>query len=178
MAKPPRNRQQTEFVAILHEMDSADDRTAAIVAAAFVENNLALAILARLRILTEAEQRNLFENRGILADFSAKIDMGYALNIYGSLVRDDLDKIGQIRNRFAHDLQVRDFDNPEVAGKCDALNARKYLDSLARPKKTSPITRKEIYLDTAAHLAARLDMEAKAGKHRPTEGHFRIGSDY
>jgi hypothetical protein len=37
-----------------------------------------------------------------LATFSAKIRLAYALSIFGSSTRDDLDTIREIRNAFAH----------------------------------------------------------------------------
>ncbi len=176
MAKAPRNR-QLNHLPILAEMDSLDNRTSAIVAASLIENNLALAIMGRFRTLEDNDQKCIFEDRGVLSDFSSKIDIGFALNLYGRLVRDDLHKIRQIRNQFAHHLEVRDFDHPEVAGKYDGLNARRYLDDLARPKHPHPLPRKELYLAASAHLGARFDLEARA-VIRPQEGLSRIASDY
>ena len=63
--KPPHNQRLTISPAIMdifHELDTADDRTTAIVGAAFVENGLALAILSQLRILDDSEQKQLFDN--------------------------------------------------------------------------------------------------------------------
>jgi hypothetical protein len=172
-----RNRPQEDFVSILSEMEQGDNRTTAIVAAALVENNLALAIMARLRGLTDIDQKRIFENRGILSDFSLKIEAGYLLNIYGHLVREDLDKIRQIRNQFAHHLEIRDFDHPEVAGKCDSLNALRFLENLARPRQPTPPTRREIFRQTAAHLGARFDLEARSG-HQLPPGTALIGPEY
>jgi hypothetical protein len=177
MAKAPRNQQQDNFVAILREMDSPDNRTSAIVAAAFIENNLALAIMARFRQLQLAEHKDIFENRGVLADFMCKIDIGFALDIYGPFVRDDLHRIRSIRNKFAHYLEIRDFDHPEVASLCDNLNARRFLDSLTRPKGRTTPTRKAAFLDTAAHLAARFDLERLQGR-RPVAGGAGITPEY
>jgi hypothetical protein len=65
---------------ISEEIENADARTTAIVAAAYVENNLVLAIMHRLRSLSEDDQKLIFENdHAALRDLSAKIDMGYAL---------------------------------------------------------------------------------------------------
>ena len=173
----PRHQPRQDFMTILGEMDSPNNRAAAIVAAAFTENNLALAIAARFRILKDDEQKHIFENRGVLSDFANKIDMGFALGIYAVQVRDDLDNIRRIRNDFAHHLEVRDFDHVKIAAMCERLNAPKYLDhakSLGPPKQR---TRKEMYLNTAAHLAARFDLELKKPL-RPPSGVARITPDY
>jgi hypothetical protein len=117
-AKPPNNRPLSilpETLDALNEMDSADDRTAAIVGLAFLEINLALAIMARLRDIDGIEQKHLFDNPlSLLGSFSAKIAIGYAQNLFGENVRSDLKNLKNIRNRFAHYLEVRNFDNPEV----------------------------------------------------------------
>lgn len=175
--KAPRHHPRNDFMTILGEMDSPNNRAAAIVAAAFTENNLALAIAARFRVLTGDEEKNIFENRGVLSDFANKIDVGFALGIYGALVRDDLDNIRRIRNQFAHHLEVRDFDHAEVAPMCDCLNGPKYLDHAASPDPPKPRTRKDKYLDTAAHLIARFDLESKKVL-RPPSGVALITSDY
>jgi hypothetical protein len=79
--------------------------------------------------------------------FAGKINMSFTLNIYDKLARDELllHNIRAIRNRFAHHLEVRDFDHPEVAGKCDNLNGPTYI--YRRPTQ-EPRTRREIAVPT------------------------------
>ena len=52
-------------MAVLQEMEPPDNGTAAIVAAAFIENNLALAIMVKFRELDKKDQSDIFENRGV-----------------------------------------------------------------------------------------------------------------
>lgn len=111
--KPPRHRRLSvlgDWAFIVREMDGGDDRTRAIVAAAYVENNLALAVLSRTRPLDEKGQKYLYDlEHAALSDFASKIDLGWALNLYDEKVREDLHRIRKIRNKFAHELDVRDF---------------------------------------------------------------------
>jgi hypothetical protein len=172
-----RERSQDDFVAILGEAERGDDRTTAIVAAAHVETNLARAILVRFRTLTTSDEDRIFENRGLLCDFSSKIEAGFLLNIYGPLAREDLDRIRQIRNRFAHDLEIRDFDHPDIAGRCGAFHAQRYLDNLARPRHPTPPTCREIFRQTAAHFGARFDLEARH-QHVPPQGLALVVPEY
>jgi hypothetical protein len=76
-AKQPKNRLLSllpETLDALNEMDSADDRTAAIVRLAILENNLALAIMARLRDMDKTEQKHLFdEPLSILSSFPRRL---------------------------------------------------------------------------------------------------------
>jgi hypothetical protein len=174
--KPPKHRTLSllpETLNAIEEMDSSNPRTAAIVGLAFLENNLALAIMSRLRPLSEKEQKNLFES-ALLASFSAKIDIAFALNLVGDKVRCDLSNLNRIRNRFAHYLQVRDFDHPEVAGLCDALLYPRYK---VHTKRTRQPTRDENFRDTIAHLADRFSKETKY-PHRPPDPTVRFTPDY
>jgi hypothetical protein len=168
MAKQPRIRALNNYLPIVQEMELADDRTAAIVAASLVENNLALVIIKRLREpLDDVEIKRLFDERGaVLSTFADKIDIGFALNLYDKMARDDLHRIREIRNQFAHHLEVRNFDHTDVSGKCDALNASRYfpIHVLRRP---DPPTRKHVYIDTTAFLAMQFDIESKRAHRAP-----------
>lgn len=151
------------WVEVLHEMNVGDNRTAAVVAASFVENNLGFAITTRLKELSPAQHAKLFDDdRAVLGTFSAKIEIAFALNLFDQTVKDDLDAIRHVRNQFAHNLDVRDFDHSEVRDHCDALFGTKYLawtESL-NPPKPEP-DRRQKYLNAAAHLTSRFDLEAK-----------------
>jgi hypothetical protein len=130
MKKPPRNLplEKIDFMAILHEMDEGDDRAAAVVAAGFLENNLAIAILSRFRELDPEQQKELCDNeRSPLGTFFAKTRIGFALQLFGVRVKRDLDAIRTIRNQFAHHLEVRSFDHIEVKNHCDNLSCPRYL---------------------------------------------------
>ncbi len=148
-----------DWRAILSEMDASDDRTAAIVAAGFLENNLAMALLAKLWKLDEKEQEELFEKENsLLNTFHAKIQLGYALGLYFSETRDDLRYIKLVRNIFAHRLDVRSFDNSEISKLCIRLKTPAYL--AYSDGKPEVVKNRDRYLYTASHLIARFDMEA------------------
>ena len=176
-ARMPPHKPPSDFMTILGEMDGTSDRAAAIVSAAFVENNLALALISRFHQLKLVEQEHLFKNLGSLSDFAGKIDLGYALNIYGPLVRDDLNNVRRIRNAFAHELEVRNFDHPDVAGLCDTLHAPSQLDTAAHPKLPKQRTHREMYSDTVDHLATRFRLESNAPVG-PSRGAHCITGDY
>ncbi|MGM4967818.1 MltR family transcriptional regulator [Tardiphaga sp. 1201_B9_N1_1] len=63
----------------------------------------------------------LFEGEAPLSSFSAKIKIGYALGLYGKIVRDDLDTIRTVRNAFAHSTVHLDFKTPAVSVVCNRL---------------------------------------------------------
>ena len=62
---------------------------------------------------------------------SAKIDFGFALGIYGDETKANLHRLRKIRNKFAHDSDVRDFDIEFVANLCNALTIPREFDGIA-----------------------------------------------
>ena len=85
----------------MYEVVRKDDRDATIRAASMVEVSLEHAIKALIVKLRKAELKALFEGAGPLRDFSAKIWIGYALGLYGPMMKHDLETIKDIRNAFA-----------------------------------------------------------------------------
>jgi hypothetical protein len=142
-------------------MASSNDRTCAIVGLAFLENMLVLAIMSRLRFLDSTEQNKLFD--GLLSSFSRRVEIARALDLFNDKIGSDLERLNRIRNRFAHYLEVSDFNHPEVASLCDDLiYGNAHEEALARK-----MTRREKFEETIHHLAVRF---AKTGKkpHRPS----------
>jgi len=114
----------------LNELSTAPDRVAAIVAASLVEDSLRWALNGYLILnISDDEERALFENAGILSSFHAKILMGKALGLYGSVARGDLMTIKDIRNAFAHAPRRIDFNTAPIA---DASQELHYIDAIAR----------------------------------------------
>jgi hypothetical protein len=113
-----------ELEQIWDEFDRGPHRIAAILAAAFVENALEYAISHRFSQISNRrpeEFETLFRYPQFLSSFVAKIEIGYAIGIYGQLVRDDLDTIRIIRNQFAHARILIDFGTTEVADEVQKL---------------------------------------------------------
>jgi hypothetical protein len=119
-------------------MEGDDDRTAALVSASDLEGSIEQAISKRMRPLSTQEYNDLFFGDSPLATFSAKIKLGYALRIYGSETRTELDLIRDVRNAFAHSRRAISFSIPEVADICDLLRSYKQnaeTQEIAGPKK-------------------------------------------
>jgi hypothetical protein len=106
--------------AIVDNIDKGDDRSAAILAGAFLEDRLTLAIKTRL-IPDLQVQGKLFKGYGPLATFAAKIDLAYLMGILNKNSRNVFHTIREIRNRFAHRLDLNDFNSPMVSDLCKKL---------------------------------------------------------
>ena len=99
------------------ELAAQTDRGAAIIGSAIIEDFLSDALKERL-ILSSDLRKSLFKANGLLANFSAKIDMAFAVGICSTNLRADLHDIRRIRNRFAHTPEPLRFSDEEIAGWC------------------------------------------------------------
>lgn len=126
--------QPEDFEKALNELDTESPRAAAVLAATWLEDILRLALLYKMRTLSDEDEDRLFLGTGPLSSFSTKIQLGYALSIYGPKSRHDLDSIREIRNAFAHVRAPISFDTKEIAARCASFHCLKIL---APPNLTS-----------------------------------------
>src|SRR5205085_2163562 len=97
----------SHYLPALQEVFGGEDRTAAVMIGALVENYLER--LLRFRLVAEDTFLNrLFDYPGALATFAAKIDMCLATGAFGKTTYDNLRIVKDIRNAFAHQLQMPD----------------------------------------------------------------------
>ena len=110
-----------------------DDRTTAVLGATMVESMLKLAILTKFRkpLSREAEDR-LFGPDRPLSTFSAKINLGYALNLCTKQDVHNLDSIRVIRNACAHDAKPTSFTTHEIMEVCRHLHLPPHLQNKRR----------------------------------------------
>jgi hypothetical protein len=142
-----------EPVFVLENMEN--DRAAAVMAGAFLEYNLSLAVRARMRDLTQSELDSVFDNHGhgALQSLSQKIWVGYALNLYGVEPREDLIVLKNIRNFFAHDPEDINFHNTSVLKLCEKLKTPNKLAKLSGAAETKGS--RERYMETIHFFGSR-----------------------
>jgi hypothetical protein len=106
--------------ATIENIEKGDDRSAAILAGAYLEDRLTSAI--KVRLISDAEVHGkIFKGYGPLATFSAKIDLAYLMRILDRNTRDGFHTIREIRNRFAHRLDLDNFESSMVRDLCKKL---------------------------------------------------------
>jgi hypothetical protein len=111
------------FDAVVDEVFGASERAGAIVSVAYIEDKLVRAIKNKLRHLSAGEERALFSGpRAPLGALSARILMGHALGLYSAAARDDLSILKDVRNAFAHELDIRAFSDPKIGKLTARLN--------------------------------------------------------
>lgn len=101
----------------LKTLMAADDRSCAIMGGALVEESLEIAIRCRMLDPGETIANAWFKGPSApFATFSAKIQLGLALAIYGPENHARLGAIKDIRNAFAHRFLPLAFDHPALEG--------------------------------------------------------------
>lgn len=100
-----------------------NERAIAILGGSFLEMILEHIILAYLPE-DEKEVQKLMEVNQPLGNFSNKISFCYCLGLIEKVVKDDLNLIRKIRNKFAHDLFVS-FEDNQIKSWCRELKWHK-----------------------------------------------------
>lgn len=106
-----------EELAAIDEMESASDRTAAIVIASLVEARLTKTVLADLHH-DETIAERLFRTSGPLGSFSSKIDLSRLMGTISEHAHRDLVNLKNIRNIFAHQFSPASFNEQRISDLC------------------------------------------------------------
>ena len=140
-------------VSVINELQdpAQSDRSVAIVGAAYMDLVLLEVIGSRLPRRDAAVIKELFEDRGQLQPFGARIQLGFLLNAYGVGIYQDLRAIKDIRNAFAHSADAMDFDHPEVARLANGLLLEK--KKIKYGDQPEPSTPRERYVREVVLLA-------------------------
>lgn len=117
------SEQDVEFVKELL-LDDMPDRVIAILSAVILDERLLAAIqnyLHDMPIKGSTVFLNLFRDGAPLGSFKPRIDIGFALGLYGAEVYSDLCIINKIRNKFAHTREVKNFDTQSIKNSIENL---------------------------------------------------------
>lgn len=113
-----------EFDDAIKEFQEGSDRVAAIMGAAFAENNLVKAIEASLPEPPEKSSfAALFYDEGSpFGTFRRRIVAARALNLVSAQMAADMDIVRDVRNQFAHALLKLDFENEHITRTMEAMS--------------------------------------------------------
>lgn len=167
----PTDFSSEEFKKALAELEEEGDRAAAIVGGSIIESFLEKGILMRLLPLSPALRESIFSGYGPLSSMSAKIDISFALGLFGDHVRIDLHHIRRVRNEFAHHPN-RDFNHPNIAKWCEPLET---IERAENPTEGVPANLKNrIRFIQAVHLICGLIItEAVSHPSRPHQSTWK-----
>jgi hypothetical protein len=117
---------------LTEELESHGDRGAALLASAMLENALSATIQMRLLELSSRSREALFGGAAPFSSFGAKIELGFALGLYGN---EDYRVIAMIRDvcsRFVNELALQRFDDLKI------IEMLRKVASPHLPKNLSP----------------------------------------
>ena len=148
-----------------HETDRG---TALVVVEMF--NNLLGSILERFFVDDQSAARKYL--KGNLRYFSSKVQAAYLLGLIDYDDKCDLEKIGQMRNDFAHQLETTSFDDPVVGDNIGKL----IILTKGPPELTqSDISSRQLFVNAAAMIATMLHKRSQLdGEHRQAPGKYYI----
>lgn len=80
-----------------------------------IEKWVQASLEAKMRPLSNTVTERIFRGYGPLSSFSAKIDIGYALELFDDAIYNDLKAIKDLRNVFAHATDALSYSDKDVA---------------------------------------------------------------
>lgn|SRR4030042_324153 len=107
---------------LLNTLQDKTPRASAILGAAYIDN--LLNELLKRRLVDDGEFKDI-EN----LTFNRRISLCYLVGIFSKEIKEDLETIAEIRNDFAHNIEINSFDEEMIADKCHKL---KYIDYLEK----------------------------------------------
>lgn len=116
-------RTTAELRETVKELTTESDRGAIILAATNVEDALEVRILRSLPRLhhDNSARKRIFEADGLLATFSSKIDMAYAMGLIDRLYTKKIHLIREIRNACAHCRMPLSMKHKVLRDPCEVL---------------------------------------------------------
>lgn len=150
-----------DWQTILEELQSQSDRAAAIVGVALIDAKLEKAFrTVMVEGLSQGKLRDLFEGpTAPLASYSGKARVAHALGMIGDRSFADLKRLGQIRNRFAHELEITSFEHQKIRELCDQLE----LTNIRHGAQQPPATPREKFIHSTVLIAHLMYSELVAG---------------
>lgn len=159
-------------IAELNLIVDESSRGAVLVAAELLSSRLEVLIRANLVEAGDACKwkgsssiERLFDSRGPLDSFSAKIDMCDAMGLLYKWECTDLHRIRVIRNDFAHSVVTASFDDEKVASEVDQFQTWQHYKQISSVPAATFTTVKERFAWCVAVLARNIAKCATTTKH-------------
>ncbi|ANQ27548.1 hypothetical protein OTK59_12780 [Vibrio natriegens] len=131
----------TEIIDFRRTLTKESDRAAALMSAAYLDEQLKLLLAANLGDDPKVKARFLGTG-GVIDSFSARIDLAYLLGLIPHNIRYDLELIRRIRNDFAHTASQMNFETDSVKSRCYLFKtpiAVEHLDAHGRFLRVSVV---------------------------------------
>lgn len=154
--------------------DALRDRDRAIVLSAIAENHLTALLKSLMRRDEKEISQQLFNPIGPLGPFGTKIRVAYMLRILPPEIYKDLMTVSKIRNKFAHDLSIKSFDDHQITAWVKSmhhynlfLGSVKRFQEQNRAEREGGVPESEHKFRTIAYILGN-SAETIAGSYRET----------
>jgi DNA-binding MltR family transcriptional regulator len=146
---------------LLDVLNEESDLAAVLIGTAYVDQCLGTLIKRKLGT-SPLSQKLLGPEKGSLGEFEGRADIVYTLGLMPRPIHEDLAKIAEIRNHFAHGNVLAAFTDPKVVELCDSLLLIRLFDQTwfeASGKVTNTAPRAR-FCATVAFICQRLLIDA------------------
>jgi hypothetical protein len=109
-----------ESKALYDAINDERELTCVLIASSYLDQCVA-SLLERFLISGDTTKALLAANGGALGNFSDRTDAAYCLGLIPKGIYQNLRKVAEIRNRFAHSYLSLSFDDPEIINLCHSL---------------------------------------------------------
>jgi DNA-binding MltR family transcriptional regulator len=124
----PNLKNQSEIDAY-YLADKTHHRAAGVMWAALVDNRIDKLFEMALRPDKKVRDE-LFRAGGALGNYAVKVRLAYMLGWFGRDFYEDLLLISKIRNRFAHDIDAKDFADQSIDNWLKRMHVYRYLPGM------------------------------------------------
>jgi DNA-binding MltR family transcriptional regulator len=125
------SREAKDVFAFRHTLNGETDRGCALMATAYLDDQLARLLRAYFADDVKAADELLENADGPLASFSGKIKLSYLLGLIGPSAKRELDLVRRVRNDFAHVHTPMSFDDDSMANRCRELTVHNLFPTAA-----------------------------------------------
>lgn len=101
-------------------MSEHADLPKVLLSTSFIEQRLAA--LLHQYFINGDTTRTLLSHTGIIGTLSARADLAYCLGLISKAVLRNIRLLGEIRNRFAHNILGAKFEDPDITDLCGQLS--------------------------------------------------------
>ena len=132
----PAEQLSTETRELYNVLNNESDLACVVIGAAFLDTTLGTLVARKL--IPSSVTEKLLAPSGALGSFATRADLAYCLGVVKKSHYQDLCKILEIRNQFAHSHLQFGFHHPTVRQLCDQLNEWRVI-MLGEPEESLDI---------------------------------------
>lgn len=159
LTKNLNEKQSEDWKGFAEEFQTGTDRATAILGGVFLDEHLQV-LLKNFLVDEKSIIDELFGVEKPLSTFSARTKMAYALGLINKEIFDDLDRIRNIRNSFAHALHGLSFSHVDISQWCRSL----IISSKLIPPNEDEYPPRTLYISAVLFISSYLQAKGEQVK--------------